>query len=192
MTNRRRSRPAKIISTVLVVLCGITVTLIGCRNDVKEIVVVESRPVRGQTAKSCLLTQPPPALEWDSELEFGCTGGRPCPPLPVARPGQCPDKDFRKEAADFEHLMAVEAAREPSCNGIVVVRSAALGSGSSYPSLQRSHWVLKIAHAPSEESQAWLLVRHDASTIGGYGQETAPEIVHKVCPLVRQAAQAEH
>jgi hypothetical protein len=98
----------------------------------------------------------------------------------------------RNGAADFEHLMAVEASREPSCNGIVVVRSAALGSGSSYPSMQRSHWVLKIAHVLSEESQAWLLVRDDASTIGGYGQGTAPEIVRGVCLLVREAAQAEH
>jgi hypothetical protein len=61
------------------------VTLIGCRDDLKEIVVVENRPVRGQSALSRWSTVARPVVEWDSELEFGCTGGVPCPLLEIAR-----------------------------------------------------------------------------------------------------------
>jgi hypothetical protein len=191
MTSCRRSTPIGIISTALCVLGGIAVTLISCRNDAKEIVVIESRPMRGQSSTPCLLAPPSAVVEWDSELEFGCTGGVQCPPLAVAGSGRCAVKDERKQASEFEQTLATEGARDPNCNGIATVRSRALELGSSHSALQRPHWILKIAHT-ADENHAWLLVRSDGPVIGGYGQGTAPEIVHRVCTLVRQEARPEH
>jgi hypothetical protein len=190
MTACRRSNSAAAFAAVSCALIGAAVALTGCRDDPKEVVVLDSRPMRGQVgASSCSFSSAGPAIEWDSELEFGCAGGMPCPRLAALRP--CADqgngeKGDREKAATFERAIATEAGHDPGCNGIAIVGNTALGSGPVHQSIGRPHWVLEVAYVSSEESHPWLLVRHAARTIGGYGQGTAPEIAREMCRLVRE------
>jgi hypothetical protein len=168
-------------------LIGAAAMLVGCRHDLKEIVVVDSRSMRGQTAPSCWSTVAQPVVEWDSELEFGCPDGRPCPLLALdSRP--CADKSGGTRAVDAERSIAAAAQREPLCDGIVVIESATLRSGPVRRAIQRPHWVLEIVQRSSEEGEPWVLVRPGTRMIGGYGQGTAPEIVREMCALVRESA----
>jgi hypothetical protein len=187
MATCRRSRTIGKFATVACSLVGAVATLIGCRDDLKEIVVVESRSMHGQAAPSCRSTVARPVVEWDSELEFGCTGGVPCPLLAAdSRP--CADRSDGTPAVDLAHSIAAAAGREPGCDGIVVVEGATLRSGPLRRSIQRPHWMLEIAHRSSEEGGSWVLVRREARMIGGYGQGTAPAIVREMCALVRESA----
>lgn len=168
-------------------LVGAAATLIGCRDDLKEIIVVESRSMRGQAASSCGSTAARPVVGWDSELEFGCVGGTPCPLL-AADSRRCAENSAGTQAVDAEHSIAAAAEREPRCDGIVVIEGATLRSRPVRRSIQRSHWILEIAHRSSEEDDTWVLVRHEARMIGGYGEGTAPEIVREMCAIVRERA----
>jgi hypothetical protein len=178
-----RARSAEAFATVLCTLLGAAVTLLGCRDDLKDIVVIDSRPMRGHAAPSCPVPEWT-AIEWDSELEFGCTGGLPCPNL-AAISRACAN-NIDREAANFEHSVARDAGREPRCDGIVIVENTALRSGPVYQSIRPPHWTLQIAYLSSEESQTWLLVRQEVGIVGGYGQATAPEIARKMCVLIRE------
>jgi hypothetical protein len=185
MTACCRSRSIEAIATVVCTLIGAAATLIGCRDDLKEIVVVDNRSKRGQAAQSCSDISALPAIEWDSELEFGCTGGTLCPLLAAdSRP--CADKSDGPQAVDSEHSIAAAAQRESRCDGIVVIESTR--SRPVRRSIPHPHWTLEIAHRSSEEGGSWVLVRHEARMIGGYGQGTAPEIVHEMCAMVRESA----
>jgi hypothetical protein len=175
---------------VMCTLIGAAPTLFGCWDDQKEIVVVESRPMRGQAVQSCSVAAALPAIEWDSELEFGCTGGMPCPLL-AANSESCADNGDGMRPVDSGHSIVTEARREPRCDGIVVIESAVLGTRPLQQSIQRPHWILEIVQRSSEERQPWVLVRHKARMIRASGQGTAAEIVREMCTLVRESAASQ-
>jgi hypothetical protein len=165
MTRCCRSRSAEAFATVLCTLLGAAVTLLGCRDDPKDIVVIDSRPMHGQAAPSC------PAAQAGT----------------LAATSRACATNSGREAASFEHAVARDAGREPRCDGIVMVENTALRSGPVSQSIRRPYWMLQIAYLSSEESQTWLLVRRETGTVGGYGQATAPEIALKVCRLLRES-----
>jgi hypothetical protein len=186
MTGCPRPRSIEVFATVVCTLVAVAATLTGCRDDLKEIVVIDNRSMRGQAVQSCSIVSALPVIEWDSELEFGCTDGMPCPLL-AADSQSCADKSDRVRGSDLAHSIVTEAEHEPRCDGIVVVESTTSRSRAVRQSLQRPHWVLEIAYRSPEEGASWVLVRHEARMIRGYGQGTAPEIVRKMCALVRES-----
>lgn len=167
-------------------LIGVGPALTGCRDDQKEIVVVDTRPMRRLAVRSCWSIIVEPAVDWELEPETGCTGGVPCP-LQAAASRACPDGSDGPRAADTAQSIVAAARLEPRCDAIVVIDSATLGSGPARRSIEQPHWMLEIAHRSPEPGHPWVLVRGDTRRIDGYGQGTTPEIVREMCALVRES-----